>query len=204
MPQIDKPPKESVQLYTPEQRVLRDQTLWTPIQGVLAIFQFLVFCVSLVLVLRCLITGEGADWAQGSIILKTLTLYAIMVSGSLWEKVVFGQYLFAKPFFWEDVVSMGVIALHTLYIASLFFTFLTLEQQMFLILSAYAAYAINAGQFVLKLRAARRQDARLACAPPPNAPHLRNLPDLHTVPNIPSPTSQHERTQRPDSRGWPA
>ena len=148
-------------LYTPEQRVLRDQTIWTPIQGYLAIFQFFVFLVSSVLVLRCLWTGEGADWAKWSIILKTLTLYTIMITGSLWEKVVFGKYLFAKAFFWEDVVSMGVIALHTLYIISLFYSFLTLEQQMLLILSAYLTYLINAVQFILKLRAARLQEAKM-------------------------------------------
>ncbi len=148
-------------LYTPEQRVLRDQTIWTPIQGFLAIFQFFVFLVSLVLVLRCLWTGEGEDWAKWSIILKTLTLYTIMITGSLWEKVVFGKYLFAKAFFWEDVVSMGVIALHTLYILSLFYSFLNLEQQMLLILSAYLTYLINAVQFVLKLRAARLQEAKM-------------------------------------------
>jgi len=148
-------------LYTPEQRVLRDQTIWTPIQGFLAIFQFFVFLVSLVLVLRCLWTGEGEDWAKWSIILKTLTLYTIMITGSLWEKVVFGKYLFAKAFFWEDVVSMGVIALHTLYILSLFYSFLNLQQQMLLILSAYLTYLINAVQFVLKLRAARLQEAKM-------------------------------------------
>ena len=148
-------------LYNPEQRVLRDQTIWTPIQGFLAIFQFAVFLVSLWLVLRCLYSGEGADWAKWSIILKTLTLYTIMITGSIWEKVVFGKYLFAKAFFWEDVVSMGVIALHSLYIYSLFYSFLNLEQQMLLILSAYAAYCINAVQFVLKLRAARLQEAKM-------------------------------------------
>ena len=75
--------------------------------------------------------------------------------------MVFGKYLFAKAFFWEDVVSMGVIVLHTIYIVSLFYAFLTLEQQLMLILSAYSAYIINAIQFVMKLRAARLQEAQM-------------------------------------------
>jgi 3-vinyl bacteriochlorophyllide hydratase len=147
-------------LYTPEQRVLRDHTIWTPIQGFLAIFQFFVFMVSLWLVVRCLLSGEGAEWAKWSIILKTLTLYTIMVTGSIWEKVVFGQYLFAPAFFWEDVVSMVVIVLHSIYIASLFYPLLTLQEQMLLILCAYVTYVVNAAQFVLKLRAARLQEAK--------------------------------------------
>ena len=154
-------PPQATLLYTPEQRARRDQTIWTPVQGFLAIFQFVVFIVSVCLVLRCLLSGEGAEWAKWSIILKTLTLYTIMVTGSLWEKVVFGKYLFAKAFFWEDVVSMVVITLHSVYIASLFFSFLTLQEQMLLILSAYITYVINAVQFVFKLRAARLQEAKM-------------------------------------------
>jgi hypothetical protein len=29
-----------------------------------------------------------------------------MVTGCIWEKVVFGRYLFAPAFYWEDVFSM--------------------------------------------------------------------------------------------------
>jgi 3-vinyl bacteriochlorophyllide hydratase len=43
-----------------------------------------------------------------------------MITGSIWEKVVFGKYLFARPFFWEDVFSMLVLALHTAYLYALF------------------------------------------------------------------------------------
>jgi len=104
-------------LYTPEQRARRDATAWTLVQGVLAPIQFLVFLVSLVLVLRCMATGEGEQWALWSVVIKTLTLYTIMVTGCIWEKVVFGQYLFAPAFLWEDIFSMLVLALHTLYLS---------------------------------------------------------------------------------------
>ena len=144
-------------LYTPAERARRDASRWTLVQGVLAPLQFLVMIVSTVLVIRSLTTGEGVVAADVSVVLKTLTLYAIMVTGSLWEKDVFGRYLFAGPFFWEDVVSMGVIALHTAYMATLFFGFLSVEGRLVLALVAYAAYGINAAQFLLKLRRARLQ-----------------------------------------------
>jgi 3-vinyl bacteriochlorophyllide hydratase len=80
-----------------------------------------------------------------------------MVTGAIWEKVVFGKYLFADAFFWEDVVSMGVIALHTLYLAAVWFGWGTPAQQMGIALAAYAIYVVNAVQFILKLRAARLQ-----------------------------------------------
>jgi 3-vinyl bacteriochlorophyllide hydratase len=147
-------------LYTPAERARRDASPWTRVQGVLAPLQFIVMIGSTVLVLRSLATGQGVFIADLSVVLKTLTLYAIMVTGSLWEKDVFGRYLFAGPFFWEDVVSMGVIALHTAYLATLLGGFLSVEGRLVLALVAYAAYGVNAVQFVLKLRRARLQAPR--------------------------------------------
>ena len=147
-------------LYTPEERRRRDESRWTIVQGVLAPLQFLVFLISLVLVLRYLSTGDGQVAADLSVVVKTLVLYTIMVTGSIWEKEVFGRWLFARPFFWEDVFSMLVLALHTAYLFMLFGGFGTTEQRMLVVLAAYASYVVNAGQFLLKLRAARLQAAQ--------------------------------------------
>jgi len=144
-------------LYTAEQRALRDSSPWTLVQGLLAPFQFLVFLVSLGLVLRFLFTGEGETAATFSVVIKTLVLYTIMVTGAIWEKVVFGRYLFADAFFWEDVFSMLVLTLHTAYLVALSSDALGAQGRAVLALAAYATYVINAAQFVLKLRAARLQ-----------------------------------------------
>jgi 3-vinyl bacteriochlorophyllide hydratase len=148
-------------LYTPEQRLRRDSTRWTLVQGLLAPFQFFVMLISVALIARFLMTSEGLASANLSIVAKTLTLYTIMITGAIWEKVVFGQYLFAPAFFWEDVVSMGVIALHTFYLIALYTGALSPYQMMALALAAYALYAVNAVQFILKLRRARLQAATL-------------------------------------------
>ncbi|MEM9287429.1 MAG: 2-vinyl bacteriochlorophyllide hydratase [Pseudomonadota bacterium] len=146
-------------LYTPSQRARRDKSAWTIVQGILAPIQFAVFLVSLGLVIRALITGTGHDAATLSIVIKTMILYVIMVTGAIWEKVIFGQYLFAKSFFWEDVFSMAVLALHTAYLAALFGKLLAPDALLWLALAAYAAYVVNAVQFLLKLRAARLQSS---------------------------------------------
>lgn len=146
-------------LYTPEERVRRDTSVWTLVQGILAPVQFLIFVVSLVLVLRYLATGEGAYAATVSVIVKTVALYTIMITGSIWEKVVFGKWLFVPAFFWEDVFSMLVLALHTAYLVALGWGLLGERALMLLALAAYITYVINAGQFVWKLRAARLQAA---------------------------------------------
>ncbi len=142
-------------LYTPEQRRRRDASVWTLVQGVLAPVQFLIFLVSLILVARYLMTSDGYTAATASIVIKTLALYAIMITGAIWEKDVFGRYLFAPAFYWEDVVSMLVLALHTAYLAALAFGWLPPKGLMLLALAAYASYLVNATQFVYKLRLAR-------------------------------------------------
>lgn len=148
-------PQERAPLYTPEQRRRRDSTRWTLVQGVLAPIQFLVFLVSLALVMRFLASGEGQAAATLSVVVKTLFLYGIMLTGSIWEKVVFGRWLFVPAFYWEDVFSMLVLALHTAYLVALGTGALSVTALMWLALVAYATYVINAGQFLLKLRAAR-------------------------------------------------
>ena len=143
------------QIYTDEQRSRRDSTVWTTVQGVLAPLQFVVFAISLILLLRYLYTGTGYELATISILVKTVILYAIMVTGAIWEKVVFGQYLLAPPFFWEDIVSFVVIFCHTLYLF-LLFSGLSPENNLILVaLLAYFIYTINAAQFLWKFRLAR-------------------------------------------------
>lgn len=147
-------------LYTPDERRRRDASRWTLVQGVLAPLQFLIFLVSVALIVRFLRTGDGLLAANVSIVVKTLALYAIMYTGALWEHDVFGRYLFAPAFFWEDVVSMVVIALHTAYLVTLAGDWLSAESRLLLALCAYGTYAVNAGQFLFKLRAARLQEAQ--------------------------------------------
>ena len=153
-------------LYTEEERRRRDASPWTTVQGVLAPLQFAVFVVSVLLVWRYLATGEGAAVATASVIAKTVVLYLIMITGSIWERDVFGQFLFARPFFWEDVVSLLVLALHSAYLAAVLFDLMPLRQQLYLALLAYFVYVVNAGQFVLKLRSARRERGMSASEQP--------------------------------------
>lgn len=117
--------------------------------------QFLVFAISVGLIVHWWVTGDWLTAAHVSVVVKTMTLYAIMITGSIWEKEVFGAYLFARPFFWEDMVSMLVLALHTAYLVALWGGLLTDAQLMALAAAAYVSYIINAAQFLWKFRLAR-------------------------------------------------
>ena len=149
-------------LYTPSQRIIRDRTVWTKVQAILAPLQFIVCVISLALVLRYLFTDEGYYIATVSIVVKSFLLLLIMVTGAIWEKVVFGQFLFAEAFFWEDVVSFFVIFFHGLYLYVLLSGDFLPTSQMLVALFAYFLYLINAFQFLRKLRLARKSGQKRA------------------------------------------
>ena len=149
-------------LYTPSQRIIRDRTVWTKVQAILAPLQFIVCIISLTLVLRYLFTDEGYYIATVSIVVKSFLLFLIMVTGAIWEKVVFGQFLFAEAFFWEDVVSFFVIFFHGLYLYVLLSGDFLPTSQMLVALFAYFLYFINAFQFLRKLRLARKSGQKRA------------------------------------------
>jgi 3-vinyl bacteriochlorophyllide hydratase len=149
-------------LYTPEQQLHRDQTYWTLVQGVLAPLQFLVFIVSAALIVRFTFTGQGFEIAALSVVIKTIVLYMIMVTGALWEKHVFGVYLFAPAFFWEDAVSIAVLILHTWYLWAWSTHSLNKQDLLGLAIAAYGFYLVNALQFLWKFRCARISRNRFA------------------------------------------
>ena len=147
-------------LYTPSQRIIRDRTIWTKVQAILAPLQFIVCVISLALVVRYLFTSEGYYVATLSIVVKSCLLFLIMITGAIWEKVVFDQFLFAEAFFWEDIVSFFVIFFHGLYLYVLLSGDFAPTSQMSVALFAYFLYFINAFQFLRKLRLARQTDQK--------------------------------------------
>ena len=147
-------------LYNEEERIKRDNTKWTLVQGVLAPLQLVVFLVSLGFVFNYLLYGTYENAASISVVIKTFILCLIMVTGSIWEKTVFNKYLFAKPFYWEDIVSIFVVFLHLLYLFVYFFDFLSVESQLYVALLAYFAYVVNAAQFLVKFKQARDQNSK--------------------------------------------
>ena len=139
MPACPCPPEQPHIIHAPRNGGAATTTVWTTVQGVLAPIQFGVFLVSLCLVLNYLSSGRGYAIATASVVVKTVVLYAIMITGSIWEKKVFGKYLFAPAFFWEDAVSMFVIALHTAYLAAMLSGWGSAHGRMTLALAAYAS-----------------------------------------------------------------
>ena len=152
--------------YTPDQRARRNGSRWSRWQAVLAPIQMLVVLASAILVIRYLLLGQGFALTNASVILKLLILAAIMTTGALWEHDVYGKYLIAPQFFWEDMGSSIVCLLHLLYpLAALLGA--AEHTLALLILAAYVSYALNAAQYLVKLRRSRLHRAVLAAVPTP-------------------------------------
>ena len=146
-------------LYTAEQMARRESSPWTRVQVVLAPIQFLAFLASFALVLRYLATGQGYALANASVLLKIALLWAITITGMIWEKQVFGHYFLARQFFWEDVGNAVAMLFHNLYFLALGLGWSD-RATMTLMLVAYCSYLVNCAQFVLKgIRAGQQRRA---------------------------------------------
>ena len=144
-------------IYTQEQMLRRDASGWTKVQAVLAPIQFLAFLISFGLVVRYLISGEGYMIATISVLIKIALLWAITITGMIWEKEIFGHYFLAKEFFWEDVGNAVAILTHNLYFVAVGLHW-SQEAVMTVMVIAYCTYLINCTQFIVKgVRAGRER-----------------------------------------------
>ncbi|MCA9973068.1 MAG: 2-vinyl bacteriochlorophyllide hydratase [Anaerolineales bacterium] len=147
--------------YTPEQLERRNKSKWTLVQAVLAPIQFLAFLTSLALVTRYLITGNGYEIANASVLVKITLLWLITITGMIWEKEIFGRWFLAPEFFWEDVGNAVAMLVHNLYFLARWLDWSN-RAVMTLMLVAYIAYLFNCAQFIAKgLRARQQRQARL-------------------------------------------
>jgi 3-vinyl bacteriochlorophyllide hydratase len=142
--------------YTPEQLARRDASIWTRVQAVLAPIQFLAFIISFGLVVRYLATGEGYEIATASVLVKIAMLWAITITGMIWEKEIYGRYFMAQEFFWEDLGNLVAIITHNLYFVAQALGW-SREALMTLMLLAYCTYLVNCAQFVVRGIQAGRQ-----------------------------------------------
>jgi 3-vinyl bacteriochlorophyllide hydratase len=146
-------------IYTAEQLARRDASIWTKVQGVLAPIQFLAFLASFGLVLRYLTTGEGYEITNLSVLIKIALLWAITITGMIWEKEIFGHYFLAREFFWEDIGNAVAMLTHNIYFLAVALGW-SRDTVMGMMLVAYCTYLINCGQFVYKgIQAGRERRA---------------------------------------------
>jgi 3-vinyl bacteriochlorophyllide hydratase len=133
--------------YTADQLARRDRSIWTTVQAILAPTQFIAFLVSAFLVYQAWRTHSGYDIATTSIIVKITLLWAITITGMIWEKEIYGHFFLAKEFFWEDVGNAVAIVTHNAYFVVKLLGWDD-NAVMAVMLFAYSTYLINCAQFI--------------------------------------------------------
>jgi len=144
-------------MYTPEQLERRNRSPWTKAQFILAPIQFIVFLISFGLVIRYLATGEGYWIATISVWIKIALIWALTITGMLWEHDIYGKYFMAPEFFWEDLGNLIAILTHNAYFVAVW---LKLDDRtvMWVMVFAYVTYLFNAGQFLWRgIRSAKER-----------------------------------------------
>lgn len=136
-------------MYTPEQLARREASPWTRVQMILAPIQFVAFLISFFLVVRYLATDQGYLAATISVWIKILLIWALTITGMLWEKDVYGRYFMAREFFWEDLGNLIAILTHNAYFIVQWSGW-ERRPVMFVMLFAYITYLLNATQFIVK------------------------------------------------------
>ncbi len=149
-------------MYTPEQLRRREASRWTRVQIILAPIQFVAFIISFALVIRYLVTGEGYWITTISIWIKIALIWALTITGMLWEHDMFDHYFMAREFFWEDLGNLIAIITHNLYFVAQWMGAST-QTVMWVMVFAYVTYLFNAGQFLARgIRSAQQRRALAA------------------------------------------
>jgi 3-vinyl bacteriochlorophyllide hydratase len=133
--------------YTAEQLALRDRSIWTKVQAILAPTQFIAFIISAIYVYTAWRTQTGYEEATITIIVKITLLWLITITGMIWEKEIYGHYFLAKEFYWEDIGNAVAMVTHNLYFIVKYLGWDD-NAVMATMLFAYATYLINCGQFI--------------------------------------------------------
>ncbi len=140
----------------------RDASIWTRIHPIFAIGQLGIFLVSVVLLVLFAFHVVPFTAVYLSVLMKIACMVGAIVTGSLWERDVFGPWWFADDFFIEDVMTVNVFLLHVGVVVTYFVQSPDLRAVLALLVFSYAVYALNVGQYIFRHMGMRGQAAGAA------------------------------------------
>jgi 3-vinyl bacteriochlorophyllide hydratase len=148
--------------YTPEQLAMRNASVWTEIQVILAPVQFLIFIagVTITVLFANGILVNGFYWVSLAILFKTLFFAVLFITGMFFEKEIFNQWVYSRDFLWEDIGSTVAAVFHLLYfvMAYLGYSQEVLIREAFL---AYLSYLLNAMQYLMRIILEKNNEKKL-------------------------------------------
>lgn len=148
--------------YTPEQLAMRNASVWTDIQIILAPIQFLIFLTG-VTVTALYANGlfiTDFYWVSVAILFKTLFFALLFITGMYFEKEIFGKWIFSKEFLWEDIGSTVAAFFHLLYFVMAWMGY-SEEVLIWEACIAYFTYVVNALQYFVRIILEKNNERRL-------------------------------------------
>ncbi|ACF15167.1 2-vinyl bacteriochlorophyllide hydratase [Chloroherpeton thalassium ATCC 35110] len=147
--------------YTPEQLRKRNNSVWTKVQLYLAPIQFVVFIIGVILTVMyyhgALEDFSIVTWA---LLIKTLFLVVLFVTGAFFEKEIFDIWVFSPEFLWEDIGSSIATTVHFLYFI-LAYMGKSEDVLVWTAFAAYFSYVVNAIQYLVRIFLEKQNEKRL-------------------------------------------
>ncbi len=134
----------------------REATIWTKLHLPFALGQLAVCAISVLLIAAFFAGYVPFSVVHASALLKISLMAGAVITGSLWEKDVYGFWWFAPQFFFEDLLTYVVALFQIGYLIVYYHQPNNLAANVAVLMVCYLAYIINVTQYVLKHRSARR------------------------------------------------
>jgi 3-vinyl bacteriochlorophyllide hydratase len=140
-------------------RARRTASIWTFIHPVFALGQLIAFLVSVALLIGYFAHAVPFHVVHISVLVKIGLMVGAVVTGSLWERDVYGFYWFAPEFLFEDVMTLIVFIFQMTYLAMVFVHPGSQGVIVGVLCFAYAVYLGNVAQYIHRTQRMKKETA---------------------------------------------
>jgi 3-vinyl bacteriochlorophyllide hydratase len=138
-------------------RERRAASMWTMIHPLFAIGQLFAFFVSVGLLIAYFRGAVPFHVVHVSVLVKIGLMVGAVVTGSLWERDVFGYFWFAPEFLLEDVMTLVVFIFQVSYLAMVALHPTLMPAVIGMLCVAYAVYIGNVAQYIHRTQRDKQQ-----------------------------------------------
>ena len=137
----------------------RQASVWTLIHPLFAIGQLLAFFVSVGVFVAYLRGAVPFHAVHVSVLVKIGLMVGAVLSGSFWERDVFGYWWFAPEFLFEDVMTLIVFISQLSYLAMVALHPHLMKPILGILGFAYFVYVANVAQYIHRTQTMKKETA---------------------------------------------
>jgi 3-vinyl bacteriochlorophyllide hydratase len=140
-------------------RERRTASIWTVIHPLFAIGQLLAFLVSVGFLIAYFEGAVSFYAVHVSVLVKIGLMVGAVLTGSFWERDVYGYWWFAPEFLQEDVMTLIVFLFQLTYLAMVGFHSDLRVAVVAVLIIAYAVYLGNVAQYIHRTQTRKKEAA---------------------------------------------